>query len=134
MPLETSLSAHTILQVLKLGASRKSKLLLAVSGGIDSMTLLHILAKEKDRYGALAVAHVNHQLRGDDSHRDEAFVRETCEKLGVACYTKQVQTAASAAETKRGIEETARDERYTFFEEIASEHGFDLIITAHTKN
>jgi tRNA(Ile)-lysidine synthase len=134
MPTETSLSAHTILQLLKLGASRKSKLLLAVSGGIDSMTLLHILAKEKDRYGALAVVHVNHQLRGEDSHRDEAFVRSACEKVGVECFVKQVLTAESAEEGKRGIEETARDERYEFFEEIERDHGFDLIVTAHTKN
>jgi tRNA(Ile)-lysidine synthase len=131
---ETSLSAHTILQLLKLGATRKSKLLLAVSGGIDSMTLLHILAKVKDRYGALAVVHVNHQLRGEESHRDEAFVRSACEKVGVECFVKQVLTAENAEIGRRGIEETARDERYEFFEEIAREHGFDLIVTAHTKN
>jgi tRNA(Ile)-lysidine synthase len=134
MALESSLSAHTILQVLKLGASRKSRLALAVSGGIDSMTLLHVLGKEKDRYGALAVVHVNHQLRGEDSHGDEAFVRSACERLGVECFVKQVLTAENAEKGRRGIEETARDDRYTFFEAIASEHAFDLIVTAHTKN
>lgn len=131
---ENSLSAHTILQLLKLGASRRSRLLLAVSGGIDSMTLLDILAKEKDRYGALAVVHINHQLRNEDSHKDEAFVRAACERLGLECYVKQVLTAENAASTKRGIEETARDDRYAFFEEIASQHGFDIVVTAHTKN
>ncbi len=131
---ETSLNATTILQLLKLGASRKSRLLLAVSGGMDSMTLLHILAKEKDRYGGFAVAHVNHQLRGDESNADEAFVRETCEKLGIECFVKQLLTGDAAVANKRGIEETARDDRYQFFEEITTKHDFDLVITAHTKN
>lgn len=131
---DVSLSAHTVLQLLRLGASRSSKILVAVSGGIDSMTMLHVLSKEKERYAKLAVAHVNHQLRGDASHADEDFVRSMCERLGVECFVKRVSTAANAEEVRRGIEETARDERYAFFEEIATLHGFDLIVTAHTKN
>jgi tRNA(Ile)-lysidine synthase len=131
---EVSLSAYTILQLLKLGATRKSRVLLAVSGGIDSITLFHVLAKEKDRYGELAVVHVNHQLRGEDSHRDEAFVQSACKRHELACYVKQVFTAENAEKGRRGIEETARDDRYDFFEEISAREGYDLIVTAHTKN
>jgi tRNA(Ile)-lysidine synthase len=131
---DVSLSAQTVLQLLRLGASRSSQILIAVSGGIDSMTMLHILAKEKDRYARLAVAHVNHQLRGTESLSDEAFVRDACERLRLECFVKRVSTAEIAEKGRRGIEETARNDRYEFFENIATQQGFDLIVTAHTKN
>ena len=134
MPAEVSLVAHTVLQLLRLGASRRSRLLIAVSGGIDSMTLLHVLAKERERYASVAVAHVNHQLRGEESNGDEAFVREACERLDIECFVKHVTTSEIAEKLKRGMEETARDDRYEFFEELATQHGLDLIVTAHSKN
>lgn len=108
-----------------------STILLAVSGGMDSMTLLHAL--DEEGYD-IEVAHIDHGLRGEESDLDEKLVREYCEKLDVECHVHTVDTAALAEASGKGIEETARDERYKFLEEVASESGISIIFTAHTKN
>jgi tRNA(Ile)-lysidine synthase len=125
---------HTVLQLLRLGITRKSRVLLAVSGGIDSMSLLHLLSKERERFAELALAHVNHHLRGEESDADEAFVRSECEKLLLPLHVSHANTAELANAERQGIEETAREERYKFFEQASAEHGYDIIVTAHTKN
>lgn len=129
-----SIGYNTVLSLLRLDVSKRSRLLIAVSGGVDSTSLLHIVAKERDRYAALGVVHVNHQLRGEESDLDELFVKELCDRLGIPCFVKRVQTGENAEKLRKGIEETAREDRYTFFQEIAREHGFDTLVTAHTKN
>lgn len=106
-----------------------STVVAAVSGGSDSMALLNILTSIKDEYGfELCSAHVNHCLRGESADRDEKFVRENCEKLGVQLYVKRANVAEIAAEQGMGLEECGRNVRYDFFNSL----GENIIIaTAH---
>ncbi len=105
-----------------------------VSGGADSVALLHCLARDLPQYGLkLAVCHVNHQLRGVESDRDEAFVRSLCSKYGIPCHVLSKDVAALAKERGIGIEECGRELRYRFFRETAAGYGKGTkIATAHT--
>lgn len=108
-------------------------LLLAVSGGADSMTLLHIVLSLAEELSlTVGVAHVNHGLRGEESRRDEDFVAEQCGAAGVPVYICRVDVGAMAAQQHRGVEETGRDVRYSVFGQIADAHKYDFIVTAHT--
>ncbi len=108
--------------------------LCAVSGGADSVCLLHWLNGLRTQYGfTLTVAHYNHNLRGDESRRDADFVRsfvETC-CPGVELILGSGDVAKQATQTKAGIEETAREMRYAFLQEAALRVGADTIATAH---
>lgn len=106
----------------------KDKLLLAVSGGIDSVVLCELCRLAQFNF---SIAHCNFQLRGDESLRDENFVKELSKKLGVECFVAGFDTKAIAAKEKKGIEETARELRYNWFQEIAKEKRFQFIVTAH---
>lgn len=122
--------------------------LCAVSGGADSVAMLHILYRLRDRLGFnLAAAHYNHRLRGAESDRDqrfvEQFVRLCCGEHrrsdgmilpAVPLYTGSGDVAGQARLRGTGIEETARDMRYTFLRQAAEEAGADRIATAHTAN
>ncbi|NLV87056.1 MAG: tRNA lysidine(34) synthetase TilS, partial [Clostridiales bacterium] len=77
-------------------------------------------------------AHLNHQLRGKASDRDESFVREYCEKRGLVCHVGRGDVSAFAEENCLGTEEAARILRYEFLEKTADEIGADRIATAHT--
>jgi len=105
--------------------------LAALSGGADSVTLLYVLLKLKDELGLreVAAAHLNHLLRGAEADRDEAFVRELCEKWGIRLFVKQVDVAALSRETGTGLEEAGRQARYAFFETVPD---IDQIATGHT--
>ena len=105
-----------------------------VSGGADSVALLHFLAEELPEYKLdITVCHLNHLLRGEESERDEAFVRALCERLGVSCRVRRLDIASLAAEKKQGLEECGREERYRFFEETAASLDENTVIaTAHT--
>lgn len=123
-----------------------STVLCAVSGGADSIAMLHILYRLRDKLGfALAAAHYNHRLRGAESDRDqrfvEQFVRLCCGEHrlrdgtvlpAVPLYTGSGDVAAQAKVRGTGIEETARDMRYAFLRQTAAEAGADRIATAHT--
>ena len=106
----------------------KAKVLVAVSGGMDSMCLLHVLASQGI---SLAAAHFNHQLRGEEADADERFVRQWCEQNGIAFYTGRADVAALAGENAWTVEEAGRRARYEFFERTAESNGFDRIATAH---
>jgi tRNA(Ile)-lysidine synthase len=93
----------------------KDKLLIAVSGGMDSVVLCELCKQSGYDF---EIAHCNFQLRGEESNRDETFVKELGEKYAVKTYVKTFDTAAIAKEQKKGIEETARDLRYGWFREI----------------
>lgn len=111
------------------------KVLAAVSGGADSVCMLHILNRLKKDLGfSLACAHVNHGLRGEAADRDEAFVKDLCEKAEIPFYSQKFDVAAIAAEQKLTIEEAGRYVRYKFFDELKEKHGFCKIATAHNKN
>ena len=106
----------------------KTKVLVAASGGMDSMCLLHILIAQ----GVfVAAAHFNHQLRGEEADADEQFVRDWCEKNGIAFYTGRADVAALASKNGWTVEEAGRRARYEFLERTALKYGFDRIATAH---
>lgn len=110
---------------------QKDKLLLAVSGGIDSVVLCELC---KQAGYDFAIAHCNFQLRGEDSERDEKFAAALAKKYEVAFYTTTFDTIAIAKQEKKSIEEAARDLRYAWFEKIRTEQGYHYIVTAHHAN
>jgi len=109
----------------------KSRYLLAVSGGIDSV----VLCKLSKLAGlSFAIAHCNFGLRGEESERDETFVKALAEKYGVDVFVKKFDTALFATEQKLSIQEAARELRYDWFEEIRKENGFAYTLLAHHAN
>lgn len=104
------------------------KLILALSGGIDSMVLADLLLKAKVEFVA---AHCNFHLRGEESDGDEKFVREYAEKHDIQCFVKHFDTEKYAAEQGVSIEMAARDLRYAWFEELRQQLGYDKIAVAH---
>lgn len=91
------------------------KWLLAVSGGVDSVVLCHLCHSHKINF---AMAHCNFQLRGDESERDETFVRQLAEQLGVEIFVKRFDTTIYAAKKNVSIQVAARELRYDWFYEI----------------
>lgn len=110
--------------------NKGDKVLVALSGGADSVSLLIVL-KSLELYDISAV-HVNHKIRGSEADRDEAFCKELCEKLNVELFVKRADVISLAKEKKLSLETCARDVRYGFFEELCQKYGFDKIATAHT--
>lgn len=109
------------------------KVLLAVSGGVDSMYLaLH--AREFFPGAELAVAHCNFRLRGEESDADESFVRDWCESCGMRFFIRRFDTLEVAAERSVSVEMAARDLRYSWFSEILEKEGFDAVAVAHNAN
>ena len=104
------------------------KYLLAVSGGSDSICLLHVFSALKLNF---ELAHCNFHLRGEESNGDEAFVRFTAERLAVKSHYIEFNTTALAAQHKVSIQEEARTLRYDWFKELADNKKFDYIVTAH---
>jgi tRNA(Ile)-lysidine synthase len=104
------------------------KLILAISGGIDSMVLADLLLKAKVEFVA---AHCNFHLRGEESDGDDWFVRKFAEKRGIQCFVKHFETEKYAAEQGISIEMAARDLRYAWFEQLRQQLGYDKIAVAH---
>jgi len=107
-------------------------LVVAVSGGADSMSLLlsiSDLIKRKKLTQRIIVAHFNHRLRGRESDLDEAFVYKCAGEFGM-----EFTTGTRMTELKGNLEQNARDERYKFLSKIAREKGASVVLTAHTKN
>lgn len=108
--------------------NKEDRLLLTVSGGVDSMVLLHLLHKHGFQ---ITVAHCNFGLRGKESDGDASFVEETCRQLKTPCFIRQFDTTEFATENGLSIQMAARELRYSWFEELRKNHGFDYILTAH---
>ncbi|MFM2134680.1 MAG: tRNA(Ile)-lysidine synthetase [Bacteroidota bacterium] len=108
--------------------SEGDRVLLAVSGGIDSMVLLRLF---QDLPFTLAVAHVNFGLRGKAAKEDAVFVREKAEKKKIAFHLLEADTKKFAAEHRCSVQEAARTIRYQWFEQLAIENGYTAIATAH---
>jgi len=107
--------------------------LLAVSGGPDSVALVRAMTALKGGgRGHLVAAHVNHQLRGEDSEADEAFVVELCHGLGLPCEVHRAQVEQLAADSSDGLEAAARSVRYELLGEAACRVGARYVVTAHT--
>ncbi|MEE1963577.1 tRNA lysidine(34) synthetase TilS [Allomuricauda taeanensis] len=104
------------------------RLLVACSGGVDSVVLAHLT----QRSGLdMTLAHFNFGLRATESDGDEDFVRRLAEQLGVEVLVKRFDTEAYAEKNRGSIQMAARDLRYQWFQEVLEKEGFDFLVTAH---
>jgi len=110
---------------------KKGKLLLAISGGIDSVVLAHLL---KDLHLNFSFAHCNFKLRYDDSDKDEVFVKHLAQKLNVPCHTISFDTKSYAEKHKLSTQMAARELRYNWFDELVGKNKYQYILTAHHCN
>lgn len=107
----------------------------AVSGGVDSVTLLHVIdVLSEELKISLTVAHVDHGLRGIHGDADRAFVHSLCSARNIQCCSTMVNIDALAASSGLGIEACARSVRYSYFEGVAQERDARFVLTAHTMN
>jgi len=130
---------NKVLEILKITIPKKSSVIVGISGGPDSVFLLHMLQKlQKIHTVKIIVAHVNHLLRGAESLADEKFVKSlakaclpagTAEKHIFHLLKKDVNKLSK--KMKQGLEETGRKIRYEFFQKLAKKYKAKLIITAH---
>ena len=111
------------------------RLVVAVSGGPDSLAMLYALHRLQDDLDlTLHVAHLDHRLRGEDSAADADFVAQTCAKLGVDCTVEAVDVPAFQTEHRMSLEEAAREVRYRFLARVAEREGADAIALGHTSD
>ncbi|WP_295182279.1 tRNA lysidine(34) synthetase TilS [uncultured Christiangramia sp.] len=108
-----------------------NKLLIAVSGGVDSIVLAHLCKMSKMDF---SIAHCNFNLRGEESDADEAFVKELAEKMEVPFFTQSFNTLKFAENAGISIQMAARELRYNWFEELSNSMEFDFTLTAHHAN
>lgn len=110
------------------------KVVIGVSGGPDSITLLNILNNLKEKLNIkIYVVHINHMIRKEANEETE-YVREFCNKLGIDFFIKKIKVEEEAKKLKIGTEEAGRNIRYAFFEEVANMVGANKIATAHNSN
>jgi tRNA(Ile)-lysidine synthase len=111
----------------------ETSVLLAISGGADSVALLHgAVALRETLKLKLVAAHLNHTLRGTESDGDECFVKELCERLQVPVQIGSENIAALASAAGAGVEETARRVRYDFLKRVAADANAAAVATAHS--
>ncbi|MBR2166643.1 MAG: tRNA lysidine(34) synthetase TilS [Paludibacteraceae bacterium] len=111
--------------------TKDKPVLVAVSGGADSVSLLDVLMRAG--YDCIAV-HCNFHLRGTESDRDEMFVRDLCKELNVPLEVQHFDTLAYSREKHVSMEVAARELRYTWFDQMAREKGCQAIAVAHHRN
>ena len=113
------------------------KVVLGVSGGADSTVMLHMfhaLTAKLWPAGSIFVAHLNHNLRGNESDGDQEFVRELCARLNIDCVAESADVRKIADKSKENLEATARRLRYEFFHRVAEQRVATKVATAHTVN
>lgn len=116
-------------------APANASLLLAVSGGVDSMVLFRLLRELAPAWGwRLSVAHFNHHLRGVESEQDEHFVQRQCTAWGLTAHVAGADAAAWSKENGHSVETGCRILRYRFLQQLADSLGYDRIVTAHNSN
>jgi len=108
-----------------------SKILAAVSGGMDSVVMAHLLKASGLNF---SIAHCNFQLRGDEATRDQEFCNQLAQQFRVKFHTINFDTSAYAAQHKQSIQMAARELRYQWFEQLRQQHGYDVIALAHHQN
>jgi tRNA(Ile)-lysidine synthase len=112
-----------------------AELLVAVSGGVDSIALLDMLVCLSKKQGYyVAVVHFNHRLRGQESEYDANFVRETCKRYDIPCYIAWADVGRFAEVQSMSLEQAGRELRYKFLEFVAYKRRSDAVLTAHTLN
>nr|WP_272509088.1 tRNA lysidine(34) synthetase TilS [Clostridium ganghwense] len=115
--------------------NRSDKVVVAVSGGPDSICLLHILYTLKNELDITLVgAHVNHCLRGEEAYKDEEYVKEFCKSIGIECFVKRVDVHKLSKEKNISCELAGREVRYEFFNEILHKIDGQKIAVAHNAN
>ncbi|MER1987677.1 MAG: tRNA lysidine(34) synthetase TilS [Solibacillus sp.] len=108
------------------------RLLVACSGGVDSMALLTFFVKFKEQLGVeVVVAHVDHMLRGEESHGDRLFVEQFCERYELQVVSCAIPIADIAEKRGGNIQSICREERYRFFSETMERLALDTLLTAH---
>lgn len=113
---------------------KNDSIIVGVSGGPDSMTLLTILLKLKEEYNLkLYVAHINHMIR-ENAIKDEEYVKEFCDKNNIELFIKKANIIEKSKQNKKGLEETGREVRYDFFEEVLKQTKSNKIALAHNLN
>ncbi len=113
---------------------RRDTVVVAVSGGPDSMALLHALLainQEADFSLTLHIAHLNHLLRGEDSEADAAFVQAAADDFGCPCHIEESDVGAAAIDQGVSVEEAARGERYRFLERVCVRAGARAVAVGH---
>lgn len=114
---------------------KNDNILIALSGGADSVFLLKFLSKYSRKFGiTLHAAHLNHSLRGEESDGDENFCKNLCSKENIPFFSRKADIKKSAETLKLSVEEAAREIRYKFLQETAKETGSNLITTAHNSD
>lgn len=108
------------------------RVIVALSGGADSVALLHCLISIREKYDlTLSAAHLNHLIRGEEAERDERFCKVLCENYDIPFHLRRLDIPSLAAQRKISEELCGRQERYRFFESLAQENEA-LVATAHT--
>lgn len=114
--------------------NKNDKLVIGVSGGPDSICILHILNSLKEKLNfKIYVAHVNHMIR-EEALSETEYVKGVCQKLGIECFVKVIDVQKFADRKKIGTEEAGRIIRYDFFKEVAKKVLANKIVTAHNNN
>lgn len=124
------LHAH-VADFLKRHGLEHSTGIVAISGGPDSVALTHLLSKTFAS-SQMVLAHVNHQLRGEESDADEMFVQNLAKSLGLACKTTRIDVADIAERERDNLENIARRERYAWLTQVAKEQNANWVATGHT--
>ena len=108
--------------------TKQDKILLTVSGGVDSMVLMSLCVNSGYTVG---IAHCNFSLRGEESDEDEIMVQEKARRYGIECYNKRFDTTGEMERTGESMEMAARRLRYEWFHQLCEEHGYTVIAIAH---
>jgi tRNA(Ile)-lysidine synthase len=111
--------------------TKSTRILLAVSGGLDSIVMLHLFKEAGFTFG---VAHCNFQLRGEESDGDEQFVHDLCRDLQIPFYTKRFDTDAYCQQHGLSVQMGARKLRYSWFNELLNDEQYEVLATAHHLN
>ncbi len=111
------------------------KIVVAISGGPDSVSLIHLLHRLKSRLGIeLYGAHLNHNIRGIDAQMDARYVLNLCEELNIICFIKSADVESYGKKNQLTSEQAGRILRYEFFDEVLKKVEADKIAVAHNKN
>ena len=129
---------HKVLQTIQRYqmVQKGDHVVVAFSGGVDSSALLTLLWQLREELSiTVSACHLNHHLRGEESNRDEAFVRQFCTEHHIELSVREIDAQRLAKEQGKSVEALSRQERYRFFEETAQEFGTSTkIATAHNLN